>query len=90
MGFVVEKAALEQVSLRVLPFPLSASFNPCSIFTHASPEGGLGVVNDPVPRRQCHPIATITVLEAFTVTESNKSSPAIMSSNSGKNIFVSM
>ena len=35
MGFLVDREALGQVSLRVFLFPLSVSFNHCSIFMHS-------------------------------------------------------
>jgi hypothetical protein len=46
VGFMVEKVALWQFSLRVLRFPLSVSFHRFPIFTHISSIGQPNVVVD--------------------------------------------
>jgi hypothetical protein len=52
VGFVVDKVALGQISLRIFRFPLSISFHRCSIFTHISSGGWtMGLLAASVPQR---------------------------------------
>jgi hypothetical protein len=56
VGFV-DKLALGQVFLRVLWFPLSISFNRCSIFTYVtSGDWTMGPLTATVPQRQTPPL----------------------------------